>query len=146
MKKIFILPMVWLILGAVSIAAEIKIANSIPPGQMLSGVVIDCIRNALETRETLVFSAFTSYQTEASIVLSARKVSLLLAFNAATKSEIKSAVSATWKTYKSNMSALKAALSASRRTAWSTYKTQIKACKWTSLVQNIDFSTVNNEQ
>lgn len=146
MKKLFALPVIWLILGAVAIATEIKTTNLIPAGQQFSGAVITCIKSAVEKRETTLFSTLTTYQNDSLTVLTARKTALLDSWNKSTKLEIKSAVSSAWKAYKSSMLTLKSTLNASRNTAWTTYKADIKSCKWTSLLQNIDTSSVRNEQ
>lgn len=118
-----------MILGAVSIATEVKMTKLISPGQILSGAVMSCVRNALSERESLILSATSDYQRESLLALSTRTSSLLLAFSANTKSEVKSSVSSAWKTYKSVMTDLKTNLSTSRKNARSAYKAQIKTCK-----------------
>lgn len=146
MKKLFALPMLWLVLGAVAIATEIRTTNLIPPGQQLSGAVVTCIKNALEKRETTIISVFTSYQNNSLTALTTRKTSLLSARDKTTKSEVKTAVVAARKIYKASMSDLKSTLHTSRDAAWSTYKTEVKTCKWTPLLQSIDTSSANSEQ
>lgn len=146
MKKLFVLPVIWLILGAVAIATEIKTTDVVRTGQQLSGVVISCIQWALEKRETTVLSALTTYQTSGLTILTNRKSSLLAAWNEPTKSKIATAVTAAWKTYKSSMTLLKSDFRLSKDTAWSTYKKEVKSCKWYSFLQTIDTSSVKNEQ
>ncbi len=146
MKKLFALPVIWLILGAVAIATEITTTNLIPDGQHLSGAVVTCIKTAVEKRETTLISALTNYQSGSLTILITRKTALLAAWDKLTKLEIKTAISAAWKAYKISMTDLKATLYTSRRAAWSTYKTEVKLCKWTSLVQNVDTSSENSEQ
>lgn len=146
MKKLFALPVIWLILGAVAIATEIKTTNLVPAGQQFSWAIITCIKTAVDKRETTIFSAFTVYTDSSLASLATRKTSLLAAWNKPTKAEIKSAISVAWKTYKSSMSDNKALLHTSRSTAWAIYKADIKLCKWTSLVQNVDTSSEKNEQ
>ncbi|MEI6672752.1 MAG: hypothetical protein WCL02_05495 [bacterium] len=118
-----------MVLGAVAIATEIKTTNLIPAGQQLSGVVVTCIKSALEKRETTLISAFTTYQNDSLTTLTTRKTALLASWDKSTKSEAKSAVSAAWKNYTSSMSALKSTLHASRDSAWSVYKNDVKVCK-----------------
>lgn len=146
LKKIFALPIIWLILGAVSIAAEIKTTNLIAPGKILSPTLVHCIRDALDARETDIISAMNIYQSDSLTALITRKFWLLAAFDNNTKSDIKSETTAIWKIYTSSMTDLKNTLHTSRTNAWSTYKTAVKTCKWTSLVQNVDASSVNSEQ
>ena len=146
MKKLFVLPIIWLVLGAVAIATEIKTTDIVRTWQQLSGVVVTCVRNALDKRESSMISALTSYQTSGLYILTARKTALINAWNEPTKSKITTAVSAAWKAYRLSMSALKSTLHISRDTAWSTYKAEVKSCKWYSLSQMVDTSSVNNEQ
>ena len=146
MKKLFVLPIIWLVLGAVAIATEIKTTDIVRTWQQLSGVVVSCVRNALDKRESAVISALTTYQTSGLYILTARKTALINAWNEPTKSKITTAVSAAWKTYRSSMSALKSTLHTARDTAWSLYKTEIKSCKWNVLVQNVDTSSEKSEQ
>lgn len=54
--------MIWLILGAVAIATEIKISDFSPLGQQLSWSMIDCIKAAVHEQETAFLDATTSYQ------------------------------------------------------------------------------------
>jgi len=129
MKKLFALPMLGLVLGAVAIATEIRTTNLIPPGQQLSGTVVTCIKTALEKRETNIISFFTTYQNSSLTTLTTRKTALLAARDKATKSEVKTAVVAARKIYKSSMSDLKSTLHTSRDAAWSTYKIEMNACK-----------------
>ncbi len=136
----------WLILGAVVIASEIKLSDPVPPGQMLSGAMVTCIKTALQKRETTIFSDFTTYQNSALVVLATRKTALFAAWDKSTKSEVKTAVSTAWKTYKSSMSDLKSTLHTARDAAWSLYKTEVKSCKWSLLVQNVDTSSEKSEQ
>lgn len=138
--------MVWLILGAVAIATEIKTTNLIPAGQQLSGTTVVCIKAALEKRETAILSTFTTYQGRSLTALTTRKTSLLAAWDKTTKSEIKTAVSSAWKIYKTSMSALKSILHTDRETIRSTYKAEIKSCKSTLLLQNVDTSSARSEQ
>ena len=135
-----------MILGAVVIASEIKLSDPVPPGQMLSGTIVTCIKTALQKRETTLLSDFTTYQNSALVVLATRKTALFVAWDKTTKSEVKTAVSAAWKIYKSSMSDLKSSLHTSRDAAWSLYKTEVKSCKWNVLVQSLDTSSVKSEQ
>ena len=147
MKKILtILPIIWLILGAVAIATEIKITDPLPAWQQLSGTVVTCITTALEKRETTIVSSVTTFQNNSSTALTTRKASLLAAWTKSTKSEIKTALSAAWKTYKSSMTTLKATVNTAKKTAWATYKTEVKACKGTTLLQSLDSSSLSSEQ
>ena len=116
-------------LGAVAIATEIKTTDLIPVGQQLSGTVITCLHTAVEQRETALLSSLATYQNDSLTTLITRKDSLLLALDASTKSEIKRAISAAWKTYKKSVHQHKVSLKASRNLAWSEYTTQVEACK-----------------
>ena len=146
MKRLFALPMIGLVLGAVAIATEIKTGNLIPAGQQLSWSVVTCIKSALTKRENTIFSSYTVYQNDSVTVLSARKSALLSAWDKSTKSEVKTAVSAAWTTYKKSMTDLKSILNISRTSTWAVYKTEVASCKWTSLLKNIDISSVRSEQ
>ncbi|MCX6823853.1 MAG: hypothetical protein NT085_01905 [candidate division SR1 bacterium] len=147
MKKTFtLLPIIGLILGAVVIASEIKLSDPVPPGQMLSGAMVNCVKTALQKRETTLFSTFTTYQNNALVVLATRKTALFAAWDKTTKSGVKTAISAAWKTYASSMSDLKSTLHTARDTAWSLYKTDVKSCKGNLLIQNVDTSSEKSEQ
>lgn len=145
-KKLFALPIIWLVLGAVSIATEIKTTTIVPPGQALSGAVVHCIQTALDTRETSIISATTTYQSNSLTALITRKTALLAAYDKSTKSEVKTAITAAWKNYKTSMVDSKATLYTAKKNTWVTYKTAVKTCKWTSLAQGVDSSSVNSEQ
>jgi hypothetical protein len=129
MKKLFALPVIGLILGAVAIATEIKTTDLIPVGQQLSGAIVSCIQTAVEQREIALLSSFVNYQDDNLTTLITRKDALLLALEAPTKSEIKRAISAAWKTYKKSVHQHKLSLKASRNLAWSEYTTQVESCK-----------------
>lgn len=146
MKKLFVFPVIWLILGAVAIATEIKTTDLIPAWQELSGTVVACIKTALEKKETTILSVFTTYQKNNFLALESRKKSLLAAWDKSTKSEVKNALSAAWKTYKKSFSENKSTLHTSRNLAWSMYKTEVKSCKWNSILQNVDSSSERSEQ
>ena len=116
MRKLFsLLPMFGLILGAVAIASEIRTTDPVSSGQQMSGVVVSCIKTALEKRETAISSAYTT-------ALTTRKTALLVAWDKTTKSEVKTAIANAWKSYKSTKNA-------SIKTAWNTYKTDVKNCR-----------------
>ncbi|HBB03586.1 TPA: hypothetical protein DCZ39_01610 [Patescibacteria group bacterium] len=129
MKKLFALPVIGLILGAVAIATEIKTNDVLPASQQLSGAVVTCIKTALETKETALISAFTIYQNGALDALNTRKTTLLAAWDKTSKKEIKTTISTVWKTYKTSLTSLKSALSTATKNAWSTYQTEVKTCK-----------------
>ena len=133
MKKLFALPVIWLILWAVAIATEIKTSDPMPAGQQVSGVVLTCIKSAVNTREAALVTAATVYQDWYVAALSTRKTWILAAWDKTTKKDIKLALSAASKTYKTTISTLKKDLKASQKTYWSTFKTSIKACKATNL-------------
>ncbi len=146
MKKIFtLLPIVWLILGAVAIATEIKTTSPILPGQQLSGVLVTCVQSALEKRENTIISWLTTYQIASLSALQIRKSALLVAWKKPIKSEVKSAVSIAWKIYKSSLKTNKSLFETNKKLAWTTYKTEVKACKATSLVQSLDSSSLGSE-
>lgn len=63
MKKLFALPVIGLVLGAVAIATELKTTNPLPAGQQLSGEVITCIKSALEKKETAIYDAVMRYNS-----------------------------------------------------------------------------------
>jgi hypothetical protein len=73
MKKLFALPMIGLILGAVAIATEIKTTDPVPAGQQLSATVVTCIKSAVNTKETALITAATTYQNGYLAALSAKK-------------------------------------------------------------------------
>jgi len=145
MKKLFALPVIGLILGAVAIATEIKTTDFISAGQELSAPTIACIKTAIEKRETTMFSVYSLYQNNNLTALTTRKISLLAAFDTTTKSEMKSAISTAWKVYKKSLSEHTSILHKSRNLAWSTFNDDVKICKWTLLLQNIDNSSVRSE-
>ncbi|MCX6825169.1 MAG: hypothetical protein NTY80_02990 [candidate division SR1 bacterium] len=146
MKKLFALPVIGLILGAVAIATEIKTTDVLPAKQQLSGAVVGCIKIALEKRETNILAAYTTYQNNNLAALMTRKNALLAAWDKTTKLELKSAISEVWKTYKSAMTTFKSNLNTSRKDIWTSYKAEANTCKGTSLLQGIDASTVTSEQ
>lgn len=133
MKKLFALPVIWLILWAVAIATEIKTTDLLPPGQQLSGVVISCIKNAVEKKETALIVASTTYQNGYLAALATKKTWILAAWNKTTKKEIKLALNAASKAYKTSLATLKKNLKTAQKTYSSTYKTEVKACKATGL-------------
>jgi len=104
-----------LILGAVAIATEIRTTNPTPPGQQMSGTVVTCVKKALEKRETAVIAAYTTYQNGSLATLNTRKTSLLAAWDKTTKSDVKAAITAAWKAYKTSTTDLKTALTTARK-------------------------------
>ncbi|MFA6255944.1 MAG: hypothetical protein WC606_02050 [Candidatus Absconditabacterales bacterium] len=145
MKKIFTaLPIIGLILGAVAIATEIKTTDPLPLGQQLSGVVISCIKVALEKKETDLISAAATYQNSYIDTLTTKRSAVLAAWGKATKKDIKSALTAASKAYKANLHVIKKDLKASQKIAKSTYTSAIKACKATGLQNLIQISDVED--
>jgi len=144
MKKIFtLLPIVGLILGAFAIATEIKTTDPLPLGQQLSDVVIHCIKTAVETKETTLLSAATTYQNGYLAALTTKKTAIFAAWDKTTKKEIKTALTIASKVYKDSMKTIKKTLKASKKSANSTYKTDIKACKSNSLQ---DLTALHDEE
>ena len=134
MRKLFAtLPMIGLILGAVAIATEIKTTDPLPAGQQLSGIVVSCIKGAVDKKETVLLSAATVYQNGYIAALTAKKTAILAAWDKTTKKEIKLALAAASKSYQTTFTALKKSLKESQKTAQAVYKKDIKSCKSTGL-------------
>ena len=76
-----------------------------------------------------MISAVTAYQGSNLTALTTRRAELLVARDKTTKAEVKTAIAAAWKTYKTSTTDLKSVLHTARDAAWATYKTEVKACK-----------------
>jgi hypothetical protein len=87
----------------------------------------------VNTKETALITAATTYQNGYLAALSAKKTWILAAWDKTTKKDIKLVLVAASKTYKTSLNTLKKALRTSQKTANSTYKTAVKTCKWTGL-------------
>lgn len=133
MKKLLALPVIWLVLGMIAIATQIKADDLLPTGQQYSSTVIACIKDTIDKKDTVLISAATAYQNWYITALIARKTAILIAWDKPTKKEIKSALSTVSKTYDTTIKALKKTLKTSQKRAQSTYKTTIKTCKSTGL-------------
>lgn len=144
MKKLFALPVIWMILWTVAIATEIKTTDPTPIGQQLSGVTISCIKNAVDKRETALVAASTTYQNGYIAALATRKIWILSAWDKTTKKDIKLVLATTSKAYKTSLTTLKKDLKASQKTYTSTYKSALKACKATSLWDLIESNDIED--
>ena len=133
MKKIFILPVLGLILGAVAIATEIKTGDLLPAWQPLSPTIVACIKTAVDTKETAFLSAATDYQAGYITALTTRKAAVLAAWDKTTKKDIKSALSQASKTYNKTIDTLKKILKNSQKATKIAYKTDVRTCKSTGL-------------
>lgn len=138
MKKLFALPMIWLILGAVAIATEIKTTDLLPARQQLSTVVTTCLKNAVEKKETTFVSASTIYRNGYLSALTTRKTAIIAARSASNKKDIKTALWKASKTYKTTLTTLKKALKDSQKANKVAYKSETKACKSTGLQDLIE--------
>ena len=145
MKRLLALPVIWLILGTVAIATEIRTNDPLPARQQLSGVILSCVATALDTRDTAVIAAVTAFQNGNLAALNTRKTALLAAWTKTTKSELKSAISAAWKIYQASMKDLKKVNDTAKKSAWSVFVAAVKVCKGASLLQSVDTTSVNNE-
>ncbi len=144
MKKIFAFPMLWLILGAVAIATEIKTSDLVPAKQQLSEVMTTCLRDAVDHQETAFISAVTTYQSGYIAALAIRKDSMLSAWTKTTKQDIKTELSATAKTYITTITMLIKDLKASQESASMKFKTDVKACKAASLQDLVRTSKIED--
>jgi len=141
MKKLFALPMIWLILGAVAIATEIKTNDLLPAKQQLSGAVITCLKGAVDKKEASLISASTTYQSGYITALTARKAAIFTAWSKTTKKDIKAALGEAAKVYKTTFNTLKKDLKASQKSTSATFKAEVKACKPVGLQ---DLAEINN--
>lgn len=133
-----------MILGAVTIATEIKTSDLHPLGQQLSGVVVTCIKGAVGAKETAIITAATTYQNGYIFALTTKKTAALAAWDKTSKKEIRSALIQASKTYTTTLTTLKKTLKTSQKTAKTLYKTNIKACKSIGLQDLIDMPTDDN--
>jgi len=140
-KKLLILPILWLVLGAVAIATEIKTSDLSPAGQQLSGTVVRCIKVAVDKKESAFIVAVTTYQNGYIAALTTKKVAVLAAWDKTSKKEIKLALTQASKAYKTTMNTLKKTLKTSEKAIQTTYKTDIKACKWVGIQDLADMHT-----
>lgn len=138
MKRLLALPIVWLILGAVAIATEIKTTDPLPAAQQFSGAVVTCVKAALAKRETAVITVVTLFQSGNLSALTIKKTALLTAWATTTKSAFKSANFAASKAYKASMKDLKKVQNTAKKSIWSTYKTEVKACKGNNGIAHVD--------
>lgn len=140
-KNLLILPIIWLVLGAVAIATEIKTTDFFPLGQHLSGSTMTCIKTAVDAKESAFVAAATSYQNGYMLALAIKKNAVLVAWEKTSKKEIKWALGQASKIYKTTLNTLKKTLKTSEKAAKITYKTDTKACKSTGLQDLIDIQT-----
>ncbi len=137
-KNLLILPIIWLVLGAVAIATEIKTSDFFPLGQQLSGSTMTCIKTAVEAKETALLTAATVYQNGYILALTTKKNAVLAAWEKSSKKEIKWALGQAAKTYKTTLNILKKSFKNAEKTAKIVYKTDTKACKSTGIQELID--------
>gem|GEM_PF-2032132 len=78
-------------------------------------------------------TAATTYQNGYIAALNIRKTAVLAAWKLTTKKDIKLALNAASKAYKTSLSAFKKDLKASQKAYNTTFKTEVKACKGTGL-------------
>lgn len=137
-KKLIILPIVWLILGAVAIATEIKTTDLLPPKQELSETAMVCVKIAADTKQAAAILATINYESGHILALTIRKAAVLAAWNNGSKKEIKWALGQASKTYNATLHELKKTFKDDQRSAKINYKSATKACKSTGIQDLID--------
>ena len=101
----------------------------------------ECVKAAVEKRETSIIDSATTFQTSILSWLNTRKTDLLAARSLTTKSEVKLAVKKARDKYKSVKKLAKETLKKWEKSALKIYKKDIKACKISNKVDEIGQET-----
>lgn len=92
-------------------------------------VALECIGNAVGTREESIMSAQETFSASIKTALQTRKDALRSAWNNTNAKERKTAVKSVWNNFKTGSKTAVNALKDSRKSAWSAFETARKNCK-----------------
>ena len=96
----------------------------------------NCIKTAIEKRDSAVISAFDSYAAKIKTALQIRKEALKSAWDLTVKKDRNNAVKTAWKNFKDSRVNTQKEFKTAKLNAWKTFKTDRKTCKGGN--QNID--------
>ncbi len=100
------------------------------PGITFAARDIACVKNAVNTRESSIISAYTKFNTSMVSALEKRKTSLSEAWSKTESSERKVARKEAFSTFKSSKKSAASTYKSDKKSAWSTYKTTVvNTCK-----------------
>ncbi len=95
-----------------------------------SASTTECVQKAVDTRESALGTAWTTFNTAVSDALLDRQEALFNAWEIASTSERSTALKSAWKTWKTAHKDATSAFKTSRNTAWKTYRTtMVSTCK-----------------
>ena len=95
-----------------------------------SAAKISCVSNAVNTRESALVSAISTYTQSVNSAYSARAAALQQAYSQTPgQSVIKKAVRSAWATFSAAMKSARSGWQSARKSAWATFGSAVKACK-----------------
>jgi hypothetical protein len=89
---------------------------------------LTCIQNSLTTRDSALSTAYDTYTTAVKAALSARTELLKSAWAEGSTSEIKTALSSAWQTYKRSLLSARITLRRAKVAAWKQFRTDRTTC------------------
>lgn len=93
-----------------------------------TNVDISCVGKAVDVRETALITAWSTFNTSVTTILSARKTALISAWSLTDAQARRDAVKTAWATAKKDRKAAALTYKTERKNVWATFKTSAKAC------------------
>lgn len=90
---------------------------------------VSCVAAAVATREASLGNAIMSYTSSVNGAYNTRAASLASAYQAGTNAQIKVAIRASWKDFRSAMSSANKTWKTAKNAAWATFRSAARACK-----------------
>lgn len=106
-----------------------KMARSNATTTSLTNANIACIKPALEIRETMVASAYSTMSSCVNTALGARKTALLAAWTIAATGERNSTINKVWNDFRKARKECQNTYKTASKNAWSAYKIAANACR-----------------
>ncbi len=130
MKFRFISAVAGLAIASTLVGSALAVDTGVPLKK--TAVIGACVSTAIDTRDSAIMAALSTYYTSVNASLQTRKDALKAAWLLTDTTARKAALKAAWATFKGTWKTSAKALNASRKKAWADYATYVKAtCKTT---------------
>ena len=117
-----------LLLGTMALA---ETTGTVTPNTTTADMTakIQCVGAAVDTRESAIDSAMTTFNASTNLAYSARATALHQAYALTTAVSVRAAVKVAWTAFKTSMQTARKTWQSAKMSAWSTFKTAAKACR-----------------
>lgn len=111
------------------VLADTTTTNNIIGTSKITATQIACVGVAVNAREVVTSTAFSSYARSVQLAYAIRATDLQKAYMASNVKDARGAVKAAWNVFKSTTKTANRTWRSSRDTAWKTFRAAVKACR-----------------